>query len=105
MQSLEQIVEKITTHPQMWVRDTSFNTIAAFISGYDWAAQEYTGLSRSETELGRFRTWLIERMSKNQNNTPKNLSWESYLEQEAGDNVKITLLHNLFKEYMLETRK
>ena len=82
----------------MWVSDSSFNAGAAFISGYDWATQSYTGLDRHKTELGRFRAWLIEKIPEHEE-TAKNLSWESYIGPGTSDADKFNLLRQLFEEF------
>ena len=100
--TLGQLIEQITSRPHMWVNGASFDAAAAFISGYDWAVQSYSGLGRAETELGRFRSWLAEKAWEKYGYST-NLGWESYIVREATDDgTKFSLLRDLYGKFLLE---
>jgi hypothetical protein len=102
MKPLAELINAVTTRPEMFVLGASFDSVAAYISGYDQAVQENTGLGRYKTELGRFWVWLIENVAE-----PKgmagNLPWESYIGPGTSDPERLKMLQQLFKEFVAST--
>lgn len=98
MLTLGKLIEQITTRPTAFVQHGTFDEVAAFITGFDWAVKSYTGLDRYETELGHFRTWLVGNIPQHKE-IAKNLGWENYIGLETSDADRLGLLRQLFKEF------
>ena len=105
MSKLKNIIDDITTHPSMWVKDGKFDSAIAFICGYNWALKDDLNIDREETELGEFFLWLINDLTENNDEIPSNLIWEMYIGigQDLDDSEKFTLLRELFTRFQMET--
>ncbi len=105
MQILQQMIDGIIDDPKYhhgWVLDGRFNTVAAFINGYEFATQQLTGLDRNETIIGRFRYWLGQRFYKS-HGIARNLGWEWYITKVwEDDNTRLEQLRLLLNEFLNE---
>ncbi len=101
--NLRTLINEICTRPGMFVLGGKFESVAAFVDGYDCAIQEFTGVGRDETDLGRFRSWLAQRFYE-MKDLPRNLPWSSYLvEAYKEDSARFQQLPLLFDQFLEES--
>lgn len=69
MRELEEIIQSVVSHPEIYVGCRRFDEVAAFIEGFAFASTE------THKELRDFNRWLVPRLG-----FPKNFGWDSGIE-------------------------
>lgn len=95
-ENYSEIIHTVCGRPMMFAHDGKFQTIADFLSGYDWAKRDTEGKSELKD---RFRDWLAQRFYK-LNGTPRNYVWWAYISIHfPKDEEAFNQLPLLYQEY------